>query len=745
MTNPALVTTPFAENGDKNVIPNVNTDPTKPQLASNDTGFPSITQEKISAGGIPPERADFNGILNIYGQNIVHINKGLPYEFDAAFAAAIGGYPINARVMLINGSIVKNLLSNNTSNPNVDMTGWEFASTEGLNKSLVFAANYNLSDTDDNTSIYNKIIADCNDGDTVIFPSSLTLKGHFISENKSLNIDFNGCTLINTVDDKSIVQIGGFSVNEHSVIETEILYGSGSFTITNASSLFSAGDIGYLWDGATRSTSGNVNYESIKIKSIVGDVITVDGFISSYKGASAIKFYHSTVQIKNASFKNLILKPTSSHFWTTSLIANAENSKVSNIETYGTTGNAVAIRYCYGLIADNIKPMNADKVASGQGYGLSLFCVSKHIISNINGNAMRHVYDQDSAYFFNINNISDYDDKSAFCVLAHNGFASNGTCTNINGVTSQYPVSLSEQGYGGSVPALKRNHPFRNIHISNVNARIRSDVDVSTSTATLGVYFQNSVIGCSVKDVNVTTTSSPAITASSGSSIVRVNGIVNAGFSITGIKSNKIGKAFVATGGTRDALPSDSSMTIMSDIQIGSCAYVYHTQGLYYMSLDKVKLESAPVATKIGFMQVISSDSPQGSYHGDNIDYPLTGTAQLDCNATSAILGKMPRTVKGIGAGLTLIDGQVITINDIQDRSSWIRLTPPAGTGSITVTMPKPQTVGDEITISISANRYSVVLSGSNMNSNTTINANEVATFRVVSSKWILVSRTSNV
>lgn len=122
MANPKMITTPFANIGTKNDIPDVSA--SEPQLATMQTGFPSITQLPISAGGIPPERADFNGILNLYGQHIVHLNKGLSYEFDQAFANAIGGYPLYAEVMLTNGDVVKNGIDSNTNNPNTDMTGW---------------------------------------------------------------------------------------------------------------------------------------------------------------------------------------------------------------------------------------------------------------------------------------------------------------------------------------------------------------------------------------------------------------------------------------------------------------------------------------------------------------------------------------------------------------------------------------------------------------------------------------------
>jgi len=125
MTNPKLISTAFAENGTANDIPNTNSDTQNPQLATMDLGFPNITQKPISEGGIPPERADFNGILKLYGQHIVHLNKGLGYEFSQDFATEIGGYPLHARIILTNGNEVKNTVPNNINNPNADMTGWE--------------------------------------------------------------------------------------------------------------------------------------------------------------------------------------------------------------------------------------------------------------------------------------------------------------------------------------------------------------------------------------------------------------------------------------------------------------------------------------------------------------------------------------------------------------------------------------------------------------------------------------------
>ena len=122
MQNPPLTATPFAEIGDKNIIPDAGA--SAPQLATMQAGFPARTQQPIALGGIPPERADFNGILNLYGQHIVFQNKGGRYAFDATFAEQIGGYEEGARLTLTDGTDVVSSINANTNNPNIDMTGW---------------------------------------------------------------------------------------------------------------------------------------------------------------------------------------------------------------------------------------------------------------------------------------------------------------------------------------------------------------------------------------------------------------------------------------------------------------------------------------------------------------------------------------------------------------------------------------------------------------------------------------------
>lgn len=91
LTRPTNYPLPFAYSGTKNTIP---TPPTGTGKASFTEGFPAVTMQPISAGGIPPEGKDFNGVLFDIMSHTVWVNAGGQYQFDAALSTAMGGYPI---------------------------------------------------------------------------------------------------------------------------------------------------------------------------------------------------------------------------------------------------------------------------------------------------------------------------------------------------------------------------------------------------------------------------------------------------------------------------------------------------------------------------------------------------------------------------------------------------------------------------------------------------------------------------
>ena len=78
-TRPPLLPGPFAYNGDKNTIPDTGADA---GAASWSSGFPPVTQLPLTAGGIPPQRNDFNGVLNAYGVLLSFIQTGALFEWS---------------------------------------------------------------------------------------------------------------------------------------------------------------------------------------------------------------------------------------------------------------------------------------------------------------------------------------------------------------------------------------------------------------------------------------------------------------------------------------------------------------------------------------------------------------------------------------------------------------------------------------------------------------------------------------
>ena len=82
-TQPGFIPAPFANSGTKNVIPETMPTPSASAAASWTDGFPTVCSLPLASGGIPPARADFNGIFNSITQAQAFYQSGGIYEWDA--------------------------------------------------------------------------------------------------------------------------------------------------------------------------------------------------------------------------------------------------------------------------------------------------------------------------------------------------------------------------------------------------------------------------------------------------------------------------------------------------------------------------------------------------------------------------------------------------------------------------------------------------------------------------------------
>jgi hypothetical protein len=621
---------------------------------------------------------------------------------------------------------------------------------ERITEEQVFVEDFGAigDNTFDNTISYNSLISSVEEYSNIVFGTKGTYLGNFVSPDKSLNVDVNEATLVDTTDTNGIMVIGSFTVNEYDVTESELNNGDIQFTVVGASGLFSVGDIGYLWDQAVRPTGGNINYEMIKIAAIAGDLITVEGFLASYKGASGIKFYHSTTQMKRPSVKNAIVKPTDSHVSFGVACLNAEDVNVEKIKIEGFTGNAVSIRFCYDVNVSNIKPLKPINTGSGYGYGVALNVVSQFRVRDVIGLSCRHVYDQDSAYFGDIENISDMDDKSTPVTLAHNGFAGYFSCRNSRCKTSQYPITMSEQGYGGTPSADKSKHPFRNITIDGVDAVINESVSPNSSNI-CGVYIQNSVENVDIRNIRSKLLSPDSVSSGAGTTMIRVNGIARGYFNVNNVQVNKIGK-LVFSSGTRDGLAYDGCISSFRNMKAESCDYAMQMQGLWSIDVDGISIEDKPLSSIMMYMQVIGSDSPQGAFVGEAISYNGFDVELISTTASGAIPGSLPKYSKNISSSIIVSAGQALTQAEIQERATLVRITTPiaAGTLTLSATDALPRPVVRDIDLYITqpnSGRQAVEFpTGDNIVGGFTINQEETVRLVSIAGKWQLFGRYSS-
>jgi hypothetical protein len=127
--------------------PYITTIPTNSQIgitngrASFADGFVPLNFQPISAGGVPPFGADFNGILNQITGGLQALQGGPTLAYDGTFSAAIGGYRKDAIVesATTDGVYWRSTVDNNTSNPDTGGANWEHFSGP---KTLVAVGGY---------------------------------------------------------------------------------------------------------------------------------------------------------------------------------------------------------------------------------------------------------------------------------------------------------------------------------------------------------------------------------------------------------------------------------------------------------------------------------------------------------------------------------------------------------------------------------------------------------------------------
>lgn len=124
---PVQIQLPFG-NGDgtkTNPVPVPSQTGITPGAVSFTDGFPPVCALPITSGGIPPRKADMNGILFMMSDVDLWMSAGGSFKWNSGFSTAIGGYPIGARVLNTAGTgFWLSIVDNNVTNPDTGGAGW---------------------------------------------------------------------------------------------------------------------------------------------------------------------------------------------------------------------------------------------------------------------------------------------------------------------------------------------------------------------------------------------------------------------------------------------------------------------------------------------------------------------------------------------------------------------------------------------------------------------------------------------
>ena len=112
--------TSLVVNGDTNVIPQ--STPAGSGALSFDDGFPQITQVPLGAGGIAPDRKDFNAVMKLLGDAVFYMQNGGFWSYNPLFDYAVGRV-----VLYTDGFLYQCIQANGTLDPKAptDSAYWQ--------------------------------------------------------------------------------------------------------------------------------------------------------------------------------------------------------------------------------------------------------------------------------------------------------------------------------------------------------------------------------------------------------------------------------------------------------------------------------------------------------------------------------------------------------------------------------------------------------------------------------------------
>lgn len=636
------------------------------------------------------------------------------------------------------------LLVDVSGNTSANLTATDLKSYVDGPENIYKASDFDvLGDGTDETSLMQSAIDTVPSGSIIHLDGNKTYKFN-INIAKSLALEGNGAT-IQGVTTNPVIKFGnagGASPTAHAVTETTLNYGNTQFTVSGASTKFSVGDIGTLWDSAVRPAGGDVNFHAVRIKSISTDVVTVEAPIRTFLGAGSITFEHDTKQVSDAGVNNVNVVPVDSAiialFW-----EHVHRPFYDNITGTNTNGPGISIRKSYDIRGGTSYFEKPFATGSGQGYGVQLLGVTEAYIQSAKGDGMRHVFDMDSAYGVRIGEVSDWNPASSPCTLAHNGFAGDIHLEQYRGANpfGAYPVSTSSQGFGTAAGEPRaENHPVRNVWIGDINV-VQKDTDPNLFSV-CGVYFRGHVENVYIGSITARYEDQTALATGAASRAVRANGTTSGYFTVGSINVDRVGEALTFFELLSRSV--EQGVITVGSIIVDTGNSFVTMQGHRHLHCPYSYMENLVDTGGLFILQSATSGEPKGVDIGQ-VHYDLTQKVEIieRSSLSEPPPGSVVPSMRNSGTSISPVDGVTPSSDDVQNRAGWLRLTGGTdGTTDVLSGFPAPWVEGAEITVEgkIGTRNDVTIPDGANVDGPITFSSSMPrAKLRAYAGKWRLV------
>ena len=542
MANPILINTPFAKNGQRNAISD--SDAPNPNNPTWQDGWDVITSTPISQGGQPPKREDFNGVLYAITDNIVHQSKGLGYEFDSAFATKIGGYPLNARIMLANGDIVRSTVDGNTTDPNVDMAGW--VNTNKKDKSLNLDDFKTSANTDADAFYAMLAYAKAKGIKSLNITRDISVNRQITCNLSDVVIDFHGNKSKYIGSGQDNLRFNSFSFSGEltttkTTLTTSSAMRASHVTVTNAS-IFKVGDVVLLKSTSVVAPLIYINH-LCQIIGISANTIELDTVFGMDIDTSATVELIKVNPIRNTFVRNVsgftdvqTSRANGSNFIGFDL---AVNCHALNTNTKGFYFKGVhfyrsnSCSYIQGIARD------APAAGGGEGYAMQFDFTVNSLVKGIKAYSMRHLFDATASWNIDVQDCFDYASPSA-SFGCHKAFEYDIRFNNCHSILSKgnaFMFGSSLDAFGQTVNKISMRDcgVFGSALSAVIFATLGKGLEVSNTTLNIAGALGQFALICAENDTVISN-----VTTNAGISIVKPSSGAYTGGKVTISNNSKI-------------------------------------------------------------------------------------------------------------------------------------------------------------------------------------------------------------